>query len=75
MRPVYDYNTGDEYRDQVYIGNSLMAKALVNEGMTQTDVFFTEFNGAETWYQRHKPVIHESNSTTTIGKKVYDNIV
>lgn len=54
MRPVIDYESGSIYRDQVFIGDHLMGKALVEEGMTQATVYLPTYDEGSLWYQRHK---------------------
>lgn len=53
MRPVFNYLTGEFYKEQVYIGERLMARPIVQEGMTSAQVFFPEYEGGKVWYERH----------------------
>lgn len=75
MRPVIDYNTGEIYRDQVYIGDYLMGKAIVNEGATTETVYLPEFEGSDIWYRRHSPEKLSSNTTVEIDCEITESSI
>ena len=73
MRPVFDYRSGDFYNEQVYIGERLMGKAFVHEGMTETEVFFPEYDGGKIWYQRHRSTQYTAGETISINCEIKED--
>lgn len=69
VRPVFDYEKGEFVKDQVFIGDRLMAKAIVHNHVKEAEVYLPDF-GSGNWYERHSSTQHNSGSTITIDCEI-----
>jgi alpha 1,3-glucosidase len=70
MRPVIDYKTGKLYRDQVFVGDHMMAKTTVSEGVTEDTAFLPKVKGSNIWYRRHSGEIEAAGTNVKVDSKI-----
>ena len=72
VRPVFNYDEGIFVKDQIFIGDRLMGKGIVKDGIMKTEVYLPDFGGGF-WYQRHKSIQYNSGETISINCEIKED--
>jgi len=70
LSPVIDFENGKVIDDQVYIGDSLMAKAITDPDVEKATVFLPNNGPDSVWYRRHGSEQMEGGSNVEIDVKI-----
>ena len=65
-----DLQAGEIYRDQLYVGDCLMGKAITEEDEEKSTVFLPEYEDGSGWYRRHQSELYSSGDTITIDTEI-----
>ncbi|CAI2380529.1 unnamed protein product [Moneuplotes crassus] len=67
---VIDYESGEIHRDQLFIGQTLITKAVTQEEAKTVSVYLPEYETGDFWYQRHCSEVYSSKSLVEVEVEI-----